>query len=79
MKIYRLEPKKYGSDTPWAGIYDMANGFVVMAENEYNARRLASLECGDEGEDAWLLAEHSYCEEVTGNDEQIILRSFHAG
>lgn len=65
---------------PWYTIYDCANGFIVEAENEAQARLLASEQHGDEGAEAWLNPEYSSCDELKLTGEPSIwMRDFHAG
>jgi hypothetical protein len=73
MKLYLLKQKGRYS-------YDEYDSKLVRAENETQARFVASLKPGDEGEATWLLDCYSSVEEVTqeGPSEQII-GSFNAG
>lgn len=76
MKLYLLRPRDE-FDGPWETWYDKAFGFVVRAENEEIARKLASEECGDEKENAWTDATYSDCKELTFDGEaQVIIRDF---
>lgn len=73
MKLYLLK-RKDGID------YDEYDAKLVRAENETQARFVASLKPGGEGESTWLLDAYSSVEEVAqeGPSEQII-GSFNAG
>jgi hypothetical protein len=81
MKIFLLNAKaKSRVWTPW---YDKAFGFVVRADDEKQARELASKEAGDEGAKAWLNPQQSLCEIVgdavgNGEEAQVLLRDFAA-
>ena len=86
MKIFHLFPKEnIEGENPWSPWYDKAFGFVVRAENEEEARKLANEKGGDEtgeishsiyrtGGDPWLDANFSECVELTeeGNKGVII-------
>ena len=62
------------------GGYDEAGGFVVRAETEGEARKLAARMRGDEGEDAWLNPYSSSCVRLRGiGPTGVILRDFNAG
>ena len=54
-------------------------GVVVIASNEENARKLASEECGREGEEPWLNANCELIGTTIENDEQekIVLVDYH--
>jgi len=94
MKLWLLEPRRDLSDNcdPWAyGTWDCNDGFVVAAESEEQARRMAADCTVDEGSyfgdrydpqcPAWLSAEWSRCVELVPQDmkAQIILVDFRAG
>lgn len=60
--------------------YDVADGFIVRAETEDDARKIASLDAGDEGNTTWLSAKYSSCEPLSEiGPAQSILRDFNAG
>lgn len=67
------------------GGWDVANGFVVVAEDEYAARLVASKRAGDEGDMAWRTPAESTCvlmgqtEPDYTKESHIVLRSFRAG
>ena len=67
--LWILRPVK--SWEPW---YDKSNGFVVRADSEADARRLASADAGDEGIEAWLDAAKTTCVELlaSGTSEVVI-------
>ena len=49
MKLFHLYPKEnIEGENPWSPWYDKAFGFVVRAETEEEARKLANEEGGDE-------------------------------
>ena len=57
---------------------DQCDGFVVRASSESEARFIASLAHGDEGETPWLTT--ATCRELTGDgDRGVVLGSFNAG
>ena len=75
MTIYVL--KAGAGQAAWEPWYDKAFGFVVRAENEYNARLLASKDAGCEEASAWLDPAQSSCEELASNGEgEVIMRDF---
>lgn len=75
MNFYLLE----GSPTGW----DVANGFVIRAPNEMDARRLAAEQAGDERAEFWLNPNESTCvdilEQPYNGQPEVLLRSFRAG
>lgn len=91
MKLWLLRPAKglKKNDDPWEVWYDKAFGFVVRAETEEEARKLANKAGGEEtgekmvivehiyqvGGDPWLDAKYSSCVELTadGKPEVIIV------
>lgn len=53
--------------------YDVANSMVVRARDEQEAREEAALKAMDEGMDAWIKPENSYCEIISlRGDAQVI-------
>ena len=70
---------------PWRPWYDKAYGFVVRAETEADARRLANENGGDErreipGVYPWLDSEFSTCVELTADGERgVVLCNFANG
>lgn len=76
MKLYLLKPLKKRF---WD---DRSLGFVVAAKCEWDARRLAAEQRGDEGKGFWLEDAHSSCVEIakkTHLPEGVVLRDFNAG
>lgn len=78
-------------DNPWNPWYDRAFGFVIRAESEEAARKIAHEHAGDEnrGEflrakianttSPWLDPKYSSCEELNADGEpEMVLRDFHA-
>jgi hypothetical protein len=86
VKLWILRPVD-GRDE-WEPWYDKAFGFVVSAENEDEARRLADSSGGDETRkwDAdeskhvhpWLDAQASTCEELAAHSSGVVMCDFHA-
>jgi len=58
--------------TSRAPSYDVVRSMVVRAENETQARFLASQKAMDEGDYMWLQPEHSHIEEIE-NGEALVL------
>ena len=76
MKLWLLTRK----ETEASPIYDCADGFVIRAETEAQAREIASTSAGDEKAGTWLSADGSSCEELTTDGPPtVVLRDFHAG
>jgi len=63
MKLWLLRPVNETLDS-WMLWFNCMFGFVVRAEDELGARRLASSRAGDEGPESWLLPAHSTCVEL---------------
>jgi hypothetical protein len=62
---------------PWASWYDKAIGFVIRASTAEDARKLASMNAGDEGRATWLNVEQTSCVELPQDgDDEVILRDF---
>lgn len=86
MKLWLLLPGNNG--IAWSPWYDKAFGFVVRAETEDEARKLANANGGDEtgpitehvyrtGGDPWLDPSQSTCVELTPEGEAgVILRDY---
>jgi len=82
MKLYRLRAnyKNKGSKGYNPFDYDCYHGFLVRANNEDEARRVASESAFDEGAEAWLDSNLSYCDELSLDGPlEILLSDFHAG
>ena len=93
MKLWILKPVDNlpKHDDPWKPWCDKALGFVVRAETEEEARKLAHEQSGDENPGAvlgnkiadtnspWLDAKCSTCAELTAEGEVgVVLRDFRA-
>ena len=90
MKLWLLRPNKNlaKDDNPWEPWYDKAFGFVVRAETEEEARKMANEKGGDEigpaqidvyrtGGDPWLDPKYSSCAELTPEGKsEIIIKDF---
>lgn len=82
MKLWLLRPvtDKSKKGDPWDPWYDKAFGFVVRAETEEKARRIADDNAGDENYDAkhpWLSSRYSICEELSSEGkEDLIMKDF---
>lgn len=85
MKLWLITPKDDldPKNDPWAIVYDCYHGFVIAADDEQEARKLAHERGADEkraNRNAWLSAKYSDCVElVAGDTSGIILSDFHAG
>lgn len=78
LRIYHLK------NTQMFPLYDVANGFVVQANSEEEARKLCALEAGDETEETWLNPGLSVCTFIGitllhENTPKTILRDYNAG
>ena len=76
MKLFLLmRPEEFGSN------WDTTMGFVLRAENEAKARKLAADKThGDEGRDPWLDPHLVTCTEIlVDGPEEVILCDFLAG
>ena len=84
MHIYLISKRKDldEKDDPWYPWYDKQHRVVVRAENEVEARKLATRNCQDEGENAWLDSKYSKCEQIKTtklDGRAIILRDIRNG
>lgn len=78
MKLWLLE-RTLGSMLQCSNV-DVANAFVIRAESEAKARKIASKYFGDEGANAWLDPEQSACTMLdTSGNAGVILRDYTAG
>lgn len=83
MKLYLLRPAtNILKNSPWDPWYNKAFGFVVCADNETDARMLATAQAGDEvhyNPTAWTDPRLSTCVELTADSPAgVIARDFHA-
>jgi hypothetical protein len=86
MKLFELRPVEgLKEDNPWNPWYDKSFGFIVRAETEEEARKIAHENSGDEALDeqynrtipAWLNKEYSTCTELTDDGEAgMIMQDF---
>jgi hypothetical protein len=81
MKLWLLLPVQglEKKDDPWQPWFDKAFGFVVRAENETAARRVAQANAGDEGLriSPWLEGAYATFVELTGDGEAgVVMRDF---
>lgn len=76
MKIYSLV--NITEDGP---VYDIADGFVVVARTALEARTLASHRAGDEGSVTWLNPARSEIKTIGegAGPARVVLRDFHDG
>lgn len=65
---------------PWSD-YDVADGFVVSARTEIQARQLAAAKHGHEGAAVWLSFLDTACYRLPqpGAGPHVVLRDFRAG
>ena len=63
--------------------YDCVFGFVIAAHDEKSARKMAGVECGDEGMFAWTDDTKSSCKQLAPSSTKpyptIVCRDFNAG
>ena len=78
MKLFLLEPKEnIEGENPWKPWYDKVFAFVVRAENEDSARKIAILNKGNESRDCWANPDYSSCEELKPEGEPgVIIRDY---
>ena len=78
MKLWILRPNwsREVARELWASEHDKALGFVVCAETEDRARRIAYDNAGDEGGDVWLDSVYTTCAELETEDvrEELLMR-----
>jgi hypothetical protein len=81
MKIYQLAALQQNSDRSFD--LDKARGFVVIADSEQQARRLASEQHGDESADFWLRPSFARCDVIgtaaRGQNAAVVMRDFAVG
>lgn len=93
MKLWILAPVDglSGTDNPWKPWYDKSFGFVVRAESEDDARKLAHSKAGDENrgefmgqsiartKTPWLDPKYSTCVELSADGAaEVVMQDFHA-
>lgn len=82
MKLWLLRPISTEKNSPWEPWYDKAFGFVVRAETELRARKIAQEEGGDEcgwtmDFPAWTDRRYSTCFELDeSGDEGVVMKDF---
>ena len=84
MKLYLLKPVEdiLIVDNPWGAWFDRCFGFVVRAENEQEARKIATKNSGDEkfeNKNCWLDPFLSNCTELTSEGEKGLIIRDHRG
>ena len=77
MNIYILRPSSVNTD-PWSPWYDKSFGFIVRAENEENARKIADENSGDENgehgiEHPWIDPQYSSCNILYSEGEECLI------
>lgn len=73
LKVWLLELKERAQ-------YEQVETFVVAAEDEGQARKLAADACGGEGERAWLDDSYSECLVLTATGlPRVVVRNFKSG
>ena len=78
MKLWILRPVDglVNTDNPWEPWYDKAFGFVVRADTEEEARKLAHDDSGDETKKTrapWLDAAYSTCAELLPEGPAVVV------
>lgn len=91
MKLWLLRPREdlREDDNPWSPWYDKCFGFVVRAETESDARKIANEFAGDENrgeflsskisktKNPWLDGNYSTCNELTADgDAEMVIEDF---
>ena len=85
MKLFILRPITELDNDPWDPWYDKAFGFVIRANDEEEARKIADSNAGDENEryitiknnHPWLDEKYSTCNELTTDGEsELIITDF---
>lgn len=79
MKTFILRPKKdLGEDNPWEPWYDKNFGFVINADTEKEARKIAQENGADETYmwNAWIDENYSTCVELSKESKGIIMKDF---
>jgi len=83
MKLWILRPVKHLPDDkgPWNPWYDKSFGFVVIADTEKLARKVAHDNAGDENDDysPWIDSKYSTCDELTPEyGKELVMKDFAA-
>ncbi|MFA5165656.1 MAG: hypothetical protein WC481_08880 [Candidatus Omnitrophota bacterium] len=81
MKLWLLRPKEglpenEGPLNPWEPWYDKTFGFVIRAETEGEARKIAKGDCDCEGRSAWSSAFSTCIELLPEGESGIIIKDF---
>ena len=91
MKLYILRPIDENCNSPWRPWYDKVFGFVVRAESEEAARKIADKHAGAENTrwanssnkttlesiHPWLSSEYSSCDVLTNEGSKgLVIRDF---
>lgn len=90
MKLFILRPKERlpNGENPWDPWYDKAFGFVVSANDEKEAIKIAHNNAGDENrgeflsqktantKQPWLDKRYSTCKELVAKETGLVLRDF---
>lgn len=82
MRLWLLRPEEGlgGRPSPWEPWYDKAFGFVVRANSEAEARKLAHEGAGDEnrsGKSPWLTSAYSTCVRLPSKGEAgVVMQDF---
>ena len=70
MHLFILKPHdNFLVTDPWDPRYDKVYAQIVRAGNESLAREMSTLNCGDEGANAWLDSEFSSCDIISAEGE----------
>ncbi len=78
MNIYILLPKNENNDV-WKPWYDKCFGQIIRARNAKEARQIATSNCGDEGEKAWLNTSLTMCKKLSIKGKSgLVMRDFHS-
>ncbi len=79
-RFWLLSPRrKVGGENPWDPWFDKMFGVLVLSASESDARALAALQCGEEGEQAWLDERFSECvplDDLPKDKDRVVLRDF---
>ncbi|MBE3040275.1 MAG: hypothetical protein IMZ62_15875 [Chloroflexi bacterium] len=89
MRLWILRPREFpfgNQENPWDPWYDRAFGFLVRAEDEQEARKLADEEAGDEKDlyqfpdrQPWTDSKYSTCDELLSDGvAEVLMQDFHA-